>query len=125
MRVFIIYGKPDSGHRISIFRYSTAIRMDGTDFRTLEGFPVSLPPLGEKAPWLVIDVDFADAMPSFTVAKKWPAYMQAILDYVRAGQDPQLSDAEGFRIQVDGKARWFHSRGWLRTTHQVANSFTE
>lgn len=59
--------------------------------------------------WLALDVDFGDGTkaPDY-VDGKWAAYMQAILDYVKAGQDPNLANDIGYRSEVDGKTRWFH-----------------
>jgi hypothetical protein len=94
----------------------------GPTFALSKDFPASLPPLGDAAPWLAIDVDFADTNPGFTDDKKWPAYMQAILNYVRSGQDAQLSDAEGFRVQVDGKTRWFHMP-WMSANDTSGREF--
>ena len=41
---------------------------------------------------------------------EWAEYMQQILDYIRESQDPQLTDAVGWKVTVDGniRPRWFH-----------------
>ena len=48
-----------------------------------------------------------------TVSPDWEngaykEYIREILDYVREGQDPNLANEVGFRVQVKGKTRWFH-----------------
>jgi hypothetical protein len=38
----------------------------------------------------------------------WEEYLQAILDYVKQAQDPQLSNEVGWTTKVNGKTRWFN-----------------
>jgi hypothetical protein len=38
----------------------------------------------------------------------WDEYIQAILDYVKEGQDPNLEDKVGWKTLVKGKRRWFN-----------------
>lgn len=61
--------------------------------------------------WLDVDVDFSV---DFTVALpdwyrgQWAEYIKRIMDYVKQGQDSQLSNEVGIRVEVDGEPRWFH-----------------
>jgi hypothetical protein len=38
----------------------------------------------------------------------WDEYINAILDYVKEGQDPQLTDEAGWKTRVNGRTRWFN-----------------
>ncbi len=61
--------------------------------------------------WLALDVDFSvdfDAPPPDWYEGKWDQYIARILDYVKEGQDPQLSNDVGFQVDVGGETRWFH-----------------
>ena len=61
--------------------------------------------------WLDASVTFttpSDSVPPDWTNGPWADYIGRILTYVRQGQDPQLSNEAGFRVQVDGATRWFH-----------------
>lgn len=79
----------------------------GPVFKLSHDYPTALPPDGDKMPWLSLPVDFEDRNPMWT-GSKWPVYMQQVLDYIKEGQDPMLSDDKGFIVQVGAKTRWFH-----------------
>jgi hypothetical protein len=38
----------------------------------------------------------------------WAEYIRRILEYVKQEQDPNLADDVGFRVDVNGKTRWFN-----------------
>ena len=85
----------------------------GPVFALSHDYPTELPaPCGPgECPWLGIDVDFSvdfDTPPATWGETNWPAYIAAIKEYVRQGQDPMLSNEVGFLTEVDGQDRWFH-----------------
>jgi len=60
--------------------------------------------------WLAVDVDFSVDFqgPPPQWSQGWDRYMAAILRYVREGQDPELRNEVGWRLEVGGETRWFH-----------------
>jgi hypothetical protein len=64
----------------------------------------------EVCKWLAVDVDFATDLsaPPPTWDQGWSEYLEAILDYVKEGQDPGLANDAGWRVKVGGETRWFH-----------------
>jgi hypothetical protein len=38
----------------------------------------------------------------------WATYMQQLLDYIKEGQDPMLSNKAGWEVKVGDETRWFH-----------------
>ncbi len=46
--------------------------------------------------------------PAPTWGPAWNNYIQAILDYVKQEQDPELQNQAGWKIDVSGETRWFH-----------------
>jgi len=85
----------------------------GPVFELSHDYPASDP--GDCSPevctWLANDqvdfnVDLDDPPPQWN--EVWANYLQQILDYVKEGQDPQLTDTEGWKAQVGGATRWFH-----------------
>ncbi|MBV8202460.1 MAG: hypothetical protein JOZ15_17720, partial [Acidobacteria bacterium] len=64
----------------------------------------------EVCKWLAVDVDFSTDLsaPPPTWDQGWDQYMQAILNYVKEEQDPQLRNEAGWRIKVGRETRWFH-----------------
>lgn len=79
----------------------------GPVFELSHNYPSTLPPNGEEMPWLQVPVDFNDRNPIWE-GSPWVEYMQIILDYVREGQDPELTSDAGFDVDVNGTTRWFH-----------------
>lgn len=63
--------------------------------------------------WLALDVagsfnvNFSGPPPNWK-SGPWADYTQRILDYVKQGQDPQLSNQVGLRTEVGSRTRWFH-----------------
>lgn len=61
--------------------------------------------------WLALDVEFpngvAPTAPDWS-QPVWNEYISRILRYLQEGQDAQLSNAAGFRAEVNGRTRWFH-----------------
>ena len=61
--------------------------------------------------WLDVSAHFNtefDSIPPKWQDGPWGAYIHRILDYVKEGQDPNLANDAGFRVQVNGKTRWYH-----------------
>lgn len=82
----------------------------GPRFKLSADYPDAQPTVTPaNSPWLSLNVDFGDGTkaPDF-VKGGWAAYMQALLDYIKLGQDPDLADSVGFRTDVDGRTRWYH-----------------
>ena len=99
----------------------------GPRFRLSHNYPHKHPGRCPKSlcTWLDIDVDFRvdfnNPPPDWT-HDKWDQYMTALLDYVKQGQDPQLANEVGFRVEVDGKTRWFHVP-WMAYDPTVGREF--
>jgi len=81
-------------------------------FKLSRDYPHSIPDACTECAWLDVKVNFS---PNFTDPKSpqwhgqnWDAYMKAILDYVKEGQDPNLANETGWQVKVDGKTRWFN-----------------
>ena len=67
----------------------------------------------EECPWLGIDVDFntsPDQPPTSWDEGPWADYIDAILDYAKAGQTLVLADGQepSWNKDVNGETRWFH-----------------
>ena len=75
----------------------------GPVFKLNANYPKTKPNC--DAPWLKRDVNFDDPNPTW---EEWAPYIQDIVDYVKAGQDPNLPDATGWKTQVNGQTRWYH-----------------
>ena len=73
----------------------------GPVFELSHDYPSTLPSGGDQMPWLAIDVSFDDKDPIWN-GSPWVEYMQVILNYVREGQDPELTSDAGFDVNVDG-----------------------
>lgn len=73
------------------------------------------PPKCPDCPWLSMNMKAAFS-PSFPPAadpdrwhsQKWDTYLEHVLKYVMEGQDPNLDNKAGFRVEVNGKTRWFN-----------------
>lgn len=70
----------------------------------------------KDCPWLAVtlqdgtspfDISLSSLPPDWK-SGPWRDYIQGVLGYVRQGQDPQLANDPGFRVEVDGRTRWFH-----------------
>ena len=82
-------------------------------FQLSRDFPAQAPSECPECTWLKLDVDFTPTFPpSYSgdrwVSGKWAEYLNQILNYVKQGQDPNLDNKVGFRIEVAGKTRWFN-----------------
>ena len=70
----------------------------GPVFKLSRDYPKTTPKC--DAPWLKRQVNFNSPNPQW---KEWEAYVQDIIDYVKAGQDPNL--ANGWNIAVGGQTQ--------------------
>ncbi len=73
----------------------------GPVFKLSRDYPKTPPKC--DAPWLKRQVNFNSPDPQW---KDWEGYIQDIIDYVKAGQDPNL--AKEWNIDVGGQTRWYH-----------------
>ena len=73
----------------------------GPIFKLSHNYPKGQPVC--VAPWLKRQVSFTSANPKWD---DWAGYVQDIIDYVKAGQDPNLTD--GWNTNVGGQTRWYH-----------------
>ncbi len=111
-------GAEVSGAASFAFRDAVGKAPPGTKnpFRLSADYPTTAPGPCEECRWLAIDVDFADqpagSLPRDWDKGNWGAYLDAILAYVREGQDPNLADDIGFQTKVGGGTRWF-SVPWM------------
>jgi hypothetical protein len=74
----------------------------GPRFKMSREYPKKLPVC--SAPWLKRQVSFSGT-PNWD---EWRGYVQDIVDYVKAGQNPDLPDNLGWQIKVENETRWFH-----------------
>lgn len=89
----------------------------GPVFALSHDYPTDLAPCApDVCTWLGVDVDFADPDPQWD---DWGPYLDAILAYVREGQD--LSP-EGWNTVVDGETRWYHVP-WMAYDLKVGREF--
>ena len=87
----------------------------GPVFKLSHAYPANAPGACPKdvCTWLalgdehIFDVDFNAPAPDWK-AGPWREYIQRVLTYVKEGQDLQLANDPGFKVDVGGKARWFH-----------------
>ena len=82
-------------------------------FELSKDYPYGVPSqCGQECPWTQVNVDFKPTLPTPKSqtwhGQNWDVYLAKILDYVKQGQDPNLSDAVGWRVKVGGKTRWFN-----------------
>jgi hypothetical protein len=73
----------------------------GPVFKLSHNYPKTRPTC--EAPWLKRQVSFNSPNPSWS---DWAGYVQDIVDYVKQGQDKNLTD--GWNLNVSGQTRWFH-----------------
>lgn len=100
---------------------------DGPIFALSHDYPAADPGAcsADECTWLGLDVDFSV---DFTAARPtwedpiWNQYIQAIMNYVAAGQDANLADESGFQAEVDGATRWYHVP-WMAYNPQVGREF--
>lgn len=89
-------------------------KVTGPVFKLSHDYPHSVPENCAECAWLSIPVAFNTNFPPKEVVQPkwhgehWDEYIQAILDYVKQGQDPQLSNDAGWNPKVNGKTRWFN-----------------
>jgi len=83
-------------------------------FKLSHDYPRSVPETCPECTWLNINVNFGTKFPPQKVespqwhGQHWDEYIQAILDYVKQEQDPQLSNDVGWKTKVAGKTRWYN-----------------
>jgi len=112
-----------ASHATAAFAFRDAVieappGWQGPRFKLNHDYPKARPSC--DAPWLKRAVSFTD--PKQTWGAAWAGYIQDVVDYVRAGQDDNLSDEAGFRTQVAGQARWFHVP-WMAYEGQRGREF--
>lgn len=88
----------------------------GPVFKLSHDYPKAKPDCSD-APWLKRNVSFTNPKPEW---KDWEAYVQDIVNYVKAGQDPNL--ANGWNIKVGNETRWFHVP-WMAYDGQRGREF--
>src|SRR5580658_3803922 len=76
----------------------------GPQFKLSYDYPKTQPSC--DAPWLKRQVSFND--PKAQWSPEWQAYVQDIVNYVKEGQDPNLTNNPGWTLAVKGETRWFH-----------------
>ncbi len=85
-------------------------------FKLSHNYPRTVPGKCEKCVWLNIPVSFATQFPTGAKSidppkwhgQHWDEYINAILDYVKEDQDPQLTNDVGWKTTVKGRTRWFN-----------------
>ncbi len=75
----------------------------GPRFKMSRDYPKQMPVC--PAPWLKRPVSFSDPSANWD---NWRGYVQDIVDYIKAGQNPDLPDETGWQAKVNGDTRWFH-----------------
>ncbi|MBM3784855.1 MAG: hypothetical protein FJW30_10875 [Acidobacteria bacterium] len=88
----------------------------GLKFKLSRNYPKSVPKKCTECTWLDpnLKVNFAPALPAKPMPANawqtgyWAEYINRIITYVREGQDDNLADNIGFRVNVKGKTRWFN-----------------
>ena len=67
----------------------------GPVFKLSRDYPTFLPGECAECTWLKVDVDFSPKFPppagNSWASGNWSEYLKRVLDYVKQGQDPQLS----------------------------------
>ncbi len=97
-------------------------------FQMSRNYPASVAADCPECTWLKLDVDFEPKFPpppnssDSWVSGKWADYIKRILDYVKEGQDPQLRNEVGFRVNVNNKTRWFNVP-WMAYDPTVGREF--
>jgi len=89
---------------------------EGPRFKLSRDYPRSLPASCTDCTWLdpKLKLDFQPVLPARPMAPdawqkgEWAEYIDRIIDYVKEGQDPNLSAEVGFRVNVKGRTRWFN-----------------
>ncbi|WP_438023581.1 hypothetical protein [Sorangium sp. So ce233] len=90
----------------------------GTVFKLSHDYPAQKPTC--NAPWLRRNVDFSGNSSRWDAA--WQGYVQDIVNYVKEGQEPNLPDDPGWRIQVGAETRWFNVP-WMAYDGQRGREF--
>lgn len=99
----------------------------GRIFKLSANYPTVAPGACTDCAWLGIPVSFETSFPPKPASNgwqdgKWADYIGTILTYVRQGQDPNLSDAVGFQVDVGGSTRWFNVP-WMAYDPSVGREF--
>lgn len=76
----------------------------GPTFKLNHDYPTTQPNC--DAPWLKRKVSFDSRRGRWEGA--WKDYIADIVRYVREGQDPDLRDEVGWKLDVGGTKRWYH-----------------
>ena len=76
---------------------------NGPKFQLSHDYPKGKPAC--DAAWLKRTVNFSDPNPKWS---DWAPYVQDIVNYVKEGQDPNLTDNRGWKVVVNGQTRWYH-----------------
>jgi hypothetical protein len=86
-------------------------------FRLSHSYPKVIPSNCKECKWLQLQVDFSAHLQEKNTGSSqeqdwqhgpWQEYLRLLLDYVKEGQDPNLSDQVGFQTTVHGRTRWFN-----------------
>ncbi len=76
----------------------------GPKFKLSHDYPTERPTC--EAPWMNRKVSFTDPNPKWNA--EWQAYVSDIVEYVFAGQNPDLPNETGWQSAVNGSTRWYH-----------------
>ena len=107
---------PESAATIA-FRDAVVPRPKGKPgFKLSRNYPRSIPDKCSACAWLNIPVNFKAQFPGGSASiqqpkwhgEHWDEYMDAILQYVKEDQDPNLSNDVGWKTVVHGRTRWFN-----------------
>ena len=107
---------PESAATIA-FRDAVVPRPKGKPgFKMSRNYPRSIPDKCSACTWLNIPVNFKAHFPGGSASiqqpkwhgEHWDEYMDAILQYVKEEQDPNLSNDVGWKTVVHGRTRWFN-----------------
>ena len=101
-------------------------------FKLSHNYPHSIPEKCEKCVWLNIPVNFATQFPSGSKTiespkwhgQHWDEYINAILDYVKEDQDPQLANEVGWRPPSRATRAGSTCRGWPTIPPPAASTCT-
>jgi len=97
---------PGTGPAAAAFRDSAdtpPAGWKGPRFRLSHNYPKQMPTC--SAPWLQRKVSFDGSSVNWD---DWRGYVKDIVDYVKEGQEPDLPDNTGWKVQVGNELRWFH-----------------
>jgi hypothetical protein len=90
---------------------------NGPRFTLSHNYPKKMPDC--NAAWLKRKVSFSDPNPEWN---DWKGYIQDMVDYVKEGQDPNLTDEAGWKSAVKNETRWYHVP-WMAYDGQRGREF--